>query len=101
MKNWLTCCAPIHPKGVLFGLDQDYVLTSQVLPYQTCSSMSLWTLACTLVQRHVGKGGPIPKLFPQSWKHEIFQNVSVCKSIKSFFQFVILLLTVDNIHLWP
>ena len=29
---------------------------SQVLPHQTRSSMSLWTLLCALVRSHVGTG---------------------------------------------
>ena len=29
---------------------------SQVLPQQTCSSMSLWTLLCALVRSYVGTG---------------------------------------------
>ena len=51
----------IHPKGVLSGWSQDSVQASQVLPHQTCSSMSLWTLLCALVRSHVGTGRGHPQ----------------------------------------
>jgi len=53
-KAWLAVSALIHPKGVLSGLGQDSVQVSQVLPHQTRSSMSLWTLLCALGHSHVG-----------------------------------------------
>ena len=34
---------------------------SQVLPHQTGSSMSLWTLLCALVRSHVGTGRGHPQ----------------------------------------
>ena len=45
---------------------------SQVLPHQTGSSMSLWTTVM------LEQEGAIPKLFPQSWEHEMVQNLLVC-----------------------
>uniref|UniRef100_A0A667ZGL3 Transmembrane protein 214 n=1 Tax=Myripristis murdjan TaxID=586833 RepID=A0A667ZGL3_9TELE len=55
---------------------QDSVQASQVLPHQTGSSMSSWTLLCALVCSHGGTGRghlqTVPtKLFPQSWKHKV------------------------------
>jgi len=58
---WLSVSALIHPKGVLSGLGQDSVQASQVLPHQTGSSMSLWTLLCALERSHVGKGRGHPQ----------------------------------------
>ncbi len=37
---------------------------SQVLPHQTRSSMSLWTLLCALVRSHVGTGRGHPQTVP-------------------------------------
>jgi len=55
-KAWLAVSAQIHPKGVLSGGGQDSAQASQVLPHQTCSSMSVWTVLCVLVRSHVGTG---------------------------------------------
>ena len=60
-KAWLSVSAQIHPKGVLSGWGQDSVQASQVLPHQTGSSMSLWTLLCALVRSHVGTGRGRPQ----------------------------------------
>ena len=50
---------------------------SQVLPHQTGSSMSLWTLLCALVRSHVGTGRGHPqtkmKLSKISWYAEAFR----------------------------
>ena len=55
-KAWLAVSALIHPKGVLSGWGQVSVQASQVLPHQTRSSISLWTLLCAPVRSHVGTG---------------------------------------------
>ena len=49
------------PKGVLSGWGQDSVQAIQVIPHQTRSSMSLWTLLCALVCCHVGTGRGHPQ----------------------------------------
>lgn len=51
----------IHPKGVLLVESQDSVHPSQVLPYQTPSSMSLWTILLILVHNHVKTGRSHPQ----------------------------------------
>ncbi len=63
-KAWLAVSALIHPKGVLSGWGQDSVQASQLLPHQTRSSMSLWTLICALVRSHVGTGRGHPQTVP-------------------------------------
>lgn len=57
---WLTASKPVYPNGVLSGRVQDCVLACHVLPDQTPSSVSLWTLCWA-----------IPKQSQQRWEHEI------------------------------
>ena len=56
-----TVSALIHPKGVLSGWGQDSVQASPVLPHQTGSSMSVWTLLCA--QSCWNRKGPSPNCF--------------------------------------
>lgn len=56
----------LYPNGVLSGGDQDCVLACHVLPDQTPSSVSLWTLCWCAVM--LEEGGAILKLSQQSWE---------------------------------
>ena len=60
-------------------MGKNSVQASKVLPHQTRSSMSLWTLLCALVGSHVGTGRGHPqtvgsmKLSKISWYAEAFR----------------------------
>uniref|UniRef100_A0AAR2IR83 Pachytene checkpoint protein 2 homolog n=1 Tax=Pygocentrus nattereri TaxID=42514 RepID=A0AAR2IR83_PYGNA len=56
-----------------------YVRASQVHPHQTRSSMSLWSCFVLLSSVMLEQERIFPKLFPQSWKNTIVQNVLVLK----------------------
>lgn len=72
----------IHSKGPS-GWDQDSAQASQILQHQTLTAKPLRTLLCALGHSHVAIG--TPKLFPQSWEHEIVQNALLCQSNNGSF----------------
>lgn len=45
---WPAVSDPFHPKGVGWGLGQDTLQASLVLPHITGKGMSLWTWLCAL-----------------------------------------------------
>lgn len=83
-SSCLTCVARIFVNdGELASISMLMESLGQCigLSIQTNSTTKHISLLCALEQRHAGIEKRLPKLYPQSWKHVIVQNVVVCLTV--------------------